>query len=281
MPTLANSSRQDALRDQAGHVHLAIHRDPASGAAALRLSAPLFEAEWQDEITTSTVTTAAGVLKGCPSPERVFELTQRVMDSTSRLVAGFLARAPQGAVACRAGCDHCCHVVVGVTPPEALTIFEHVKRTFSSEAFERLRQRVAEFLELTRALSSSARFAPEYPCVFLEDGCCSIYEVRPLACRGMNSLDATECESRLRDPEARRAFAANGGGRLFLEPVRAFRAISAGLQLGIAELYRLDMRPLELTAAMQVLLEGGTSVLDAWLAGKHPFTAALCNPLEE
>jgi hypothetical protein len=198
------------------------------------------------------------------------------MDSTSRLVAGLLAHAPQDGVACKAGCAHCCHVVVAVTAPEALTIFDHVQRSWSAPAFARLATRIAEFCERTRGMSSSERFSPEYPCVFLESERCSIYEVRPFACRGMNSLDATECETRLRVPEIRARFAAKGGGRLFVEPIRAFRAVSAGLQFGLGELYHLDMRPLELSAVMHILLQGSASLAAAWLAGERPFNPALC-----
>ena len=56
------------------------------------------------------------------------------MAGVSRLAEGFLAKAPPGSVACRAGCDHCCYQVVGVTPPEALAIVDHLKKTLTSAA---------------------------------------------------------------------------------------------------------------------------------------------------
>jgi Fe-S-cluster containining protein len=256
-------------------VHLAVRLDPASGEERLGLDAPLFEERWQDEVAVSAAVTARGALGRAPTLEHVVDLARRAMDATSRLIAGLLARAPDGAVACGAGCDHCCHVVVGVTAPEALTIVDHLKRSRPAPALERLAERVAAARARTRGLSSSERFSPEHPCIFLEAGRCSIYDVRPLACRGMNSLDATECETRLRDPEARAAFAASGGGHLFVEPIRAFRAVSGGLQLALADLYHLDMRPMDLTAAMHLLLRDGPALADAWMAGDQPFEAAL------
>jgi hypothetical protein len=241
----------------------------------LRLRSPLFEKTWQDELAASAASTALGVLGARPTLDGVVALTRTTMAATSRLVAGFLAHAPDGAVACRAGCDHCCHVVVGVTAPEALTIFAHVERSRSPADLARLAARVAGAHERTRGLSSAARFSPEHPCAFLEAGCCSVYEVRPLACRGMNSLDAAECETRLRDPAARAEFATRGGGHLFEEPVRAFRAVSGGLQLALLEIYRLDMRPLDLTAAMHLLLQHGRPLVDRWMAGQNPFEPAV------
>jgi hypothetical protein len=137
---------------------------------------------------------------------------------------------------------------------------------------------VAVLREKSRELSSTERFSPDHPCAFLEGGRCSIYEVRPLSCRGMNSLDATECETRLRDPAARADFVAHGGGHLFVEPVRAFRAVSAGLQLSLAKLYRLDSRPLDLVIVMDLLLRNGAALSNEWIGGRQPFDSALRDP---
>ena len=91
----------------------------------------------------------------------------------------------------------------------------------------------------------------------------------------MNSLDADECRARLRDPEARAAFVESGeGGHSFMEPIRGFHAVSAGMQLALAELYALDMRPLELTAALRLLLNEPQSLVSDWLAGKRSLEAA-------
>jgi Fe-S-cluster containining protein len=270
--------RERAFRDDAGRVHLAVHRDAGSGREFVTLKAPLFKEPWQNDVTAGAANTVLGVLGREPSVERVVELTESAMAATSRLVAGFLAHAPEGALACKAGCDHCCYQVVGVTPAEALTIWSHLQRTRSAEELERLGARVVELREKSRGLSSTERFSPDHPCAFLEAGRCSIYEVRPLSCRGMNSLDAKECETRLREPAARAEFVAHGGGHLFVEPVRAFRAVSAGLQLSLAELYHLDSRPLDLIAAMDLLLRDGAALSTEWIAGRQPFDSALRDP---
>jgi len=60
-----------------------------------------------------------------------------------------------------------------------------------------------------------------------------------------------------------------------MEPIRAFHAISAGLQLSLAELYQLDMRPVELTAVLQLLLNGAESNSREWLSGQKPFESAV------
>ncbi|HET9960443.1 MAG TPA: YkgJ family cysteine cluster protein [Polyangiaceae bacterium] len=253
-----------------------LHRDASTGQEQVFLKAPIFGEPWQNEVAAAGASTVRGFLGAQPSRERLIALTHKVMASTSQLAEGFLARAPAGTVACKAGCDHCCYQSVGVTPPEAIAIFEFVKQTRTGAAFEAFAAHVAERYTQTRGLSSSERFSPQHPCVFLESGRCSIYEVRPLSCRGMNSLNAEECATRLRDPEARAAFLLNGAGsHSFLEPIRAFHALSAGLQLGLAELYALDVRPLDLIAAMQLLLRDSESVVRDWMSGAPAFESTL------
>ena len=265
-------------RDPGGRVHLTVQRDPASGAENVALTGPLFDEGWQNEIAAAAAATAHGTLVRETSPESIVALAHATMAAASRLIDGLLARAPAGAVACRAGCDHCCYQSVGVTPPEALAIFDHLSRTLSDAELGRVAANVAAHRARTRGLSTAERFSPSHPCAFLDtaSGRCTIYAVRPLSCRGMNSLDAGECETRLRDPVARAAFLASGvGGHSFMEPIRAFHAVSAGLQLGVAELHGLDMRPLDLTAAMDLLLNGPPSIPDDWIAGGTPFEPAL------
>jgi Fe-S-cluster containining protein len=262
-------------RDARGRLHLALHRDAVTGDEGLALEVPVFEGPWQNEIAAGTANTAYRTLGSEATLEGTVDLARNVMAATSRLTEGLLARAPAGAVACRAGCDHCCHQAVGVTPPEALAILDHISRTFSDAELEAVGARVAQLTAQTRGLSAADRFSPDHPCPFLRSGQCSIYEVRPLSCRGMNSLDAGECEKRLRDPDARAAFlAGNFGGHSFMEPIRAFHAVSAGLQIALDELYSLDMRPLDLTAAMDLLLNGPESIPAEWMIGKTPFESA-------
>jgi len=258
-----------------GRVHLRVVRDAATGEEAVALAAPVFDQEWQNEIAAGAANTAHAACAGAPALAAMVALAREAMAATSRMSEALLARAPAGSVACRAGCDHCCYQSVGVTPPEALAIFDHLSHARSDDQLARLAAHVSARRAETRGLSAAERFSPAHPCVFLEAGQCTIYEVRPLSCRAMNSLDAGECERRLRDPEARAAFVAAGlGGHSFLEPIRASHAISAGLQLALAELHGLDMRPLDLIGAMDLLLNGTREIPDAWIDGEAAFQAS-------
>jgi Fe-S-cluster containining protein len=256
-------------------VHLRVVRDADTEQEQVALAAPVFDEDWQNEIAAGAATTAHAACAGGPTLPEMVALARDAMAATSRMGAALLARAPAGAVACRAGCDHCCYQSVGVTPPEALAIFDHLSQTRAEDQLARLAAQAAARRAETRGLTAAQRFSPAHPCLFLEGGQCTIYEVRPLSCRAMNSLDAGECERRLRDPEARAAFVAAGlGGHSFLEPIRASHAISAGLQLALSQLHGLDMRPLDLIGAIDLLLNGAPELPDAWIAGEPAFQAA-------
>jgi hypothetical protein len=273
-PLATHVVQQVAKRSADGHLHLALHRD-ANGHEHATLSSPVFGVAWLDELALGAASTTLGVFGEQPSFARAALLAERITAAASRLTEGMLSRSPER-VACRSGCDHCCHQSVAVTLPEALAIVAHLREAWTSDELLLFTARLAERVERTRGTSADERFSPELPCLFLREGSCSIYEVRPLVCRGMNSLDASDCARRLRDATARAEFLARGaGGRCFLEPIQATQAISAGLQLAGSELYGLDLRPLDLAAALLLLLNGNTALEQAWLGGGAPLQGAV------
>jgi Fe-S-cluster containining protein len=73
-------------------------------------------------------------------------------------------------LACRAGCEACCHVELEVSDVEADAIRE-VLRQLPADVGARLAE---------RARSPRVEGGP---CVMLEDGRCVVYEARPLVCR--------------------------------------------------------------------------------------------------
>ena len=112
------------------------------------------------------------------------------------------AHPPRQTVACRMGCDHCCHLYVSATAPELLAIAEHVA-AWPPERRDALRSRLADALPATRGLSPVERVGLGLPCPMLEDGLCGIYPVRPLGCRAYASFDAAACDRSTRERDAR------------------------------------------------------------------------------
>jgi hypothetical protein len=85
--------------------------------------------------------------------------------------------------ACKKGCSHCCHIKVEMTDLEAVQLGEAIGRR------PNMNQRYTSLDE--------AWFGYHTPCPFLEDGECSIYEHRPMACRKNHNLDIDELFCRL------------------------------------------------------------------------------------
>ena len=91
--------------------------------------------------------------------------------------------------ACQAGCAHCCHLRVEATEPEVFHIAQHL-RAQPAEA-------LADALSALHRHVTTAALNPTNParqaCSFLVDERCSIYPVRPAACRKAHSLSAPHC----------------------------------------------------------------------------------------
>jgi len=100
-------------------------------------------------------------------------------------------------VACRAGCDACCHVPVGVQAHEVLIVAEHIQKTFSPEELEAVITRAATYRTTVSGKTNRAQAALKLPCVLLRTGNCTVYEARPEACRSHHSHNAAACGQNL------------------------------------------------------------------------------------
>ena len=106
--------------------------------------------------------------------------------------------------ACAEGCAWCCYLgYASISVPEAVAIADHLRDELDEEMQARIGARLDAAIEGAEGLSPQARWRAREPCPFLDvdRGQCRVYEVRPLRCRGWNSLDADACEQsyRMRD----------------------------------------------------------------------------------
>lgn len=91
--------------------------------------------------------------------------------------------AKSGAVpSCGKGCAHCCSLLCTCTFVESLLIAETL---IEKGELEELLPRLREAAKATDypGVNTGSYFSKNIPCVFLKDGACSIYEIRPSACR--------------------------------------------------------------------------------------------------
>ena len=98
-------------------------------------------------------------------------------------------------VACEAGCHYCCFYQVLLTPLEALFIGHYVETTFTEKQKLDLINEIDETLDMTdgKSVEERAQTWHDAPCIFLANGRCSVYDVRPFACRAWHSLSSGQC----------------------------------------------------------------------------------------
>ncbi len=117
---------------------------------------------------------------------------QRAAAVHTALAPLFAATSAAASRACRRGCDHCCHLPVGVTFGEVLQLLAAVQEQGPLPA------RVAAAARRT-AGTPWDRLVGQ-PCPLLADGACAVHAARPLPCRALASSDADACARALHAP---------------------------------------------------------------------------------
>lgn len=207
-------------------------------------------------------------LSADPSPMTVVRLGLQAVRNCEGVSEGLLQEF-QPTLACHAGCDYCCYPPVAATVPEVANIVAFVETQLSSEEGERLRSRVSAVKQETAHLTGAQRASISLACPYLEQGRCSVYPVRPLACRGFNSYDESVCREVFEHPK---------------EPpkVPSFTpliASSQGMKEGMASgLLRrgLSTPVVDLVKASDKLFQELDETLEEWLRGQDVFSD--CQP---
>ena len=129
----------------------------------------------------------------------------------------------------------------------AWRVARHVKSTWSAAAIEALVARI----ETTFRMNVDDRMAKRVPCPFLVEGSCSIYAVRPFACRRQVSIDASLCEKALDGDDANFPF---------IKSVGQHGANVRVATAAAAKACGIDYTAYELTSAMRKFLQGAIDI---------------------
>lgn len=172
-------------------------------------------------------------------------------------------------LACSEGCDLCCYPPVSATVPEVANIVAYVLSRLPTEEQDRIERRVHEVARQVALLTGRQRIERNIACPYLRDGCCTIYEVRPLACRGFNSTDRSVCEKVFAQPEAPPPVPA------FVPLMASAQGLKQGLFVGL-EQSGLPNPMVDLVKGSKKLLDSLDETLEEWLEGKDVF--ADCQP---
>ncbi len=96
---------------------------------------------------------------------------------------------------CDSGCDYCCHPPVSAAVPEVANIVAYVFNHLPEAEQDRIMARVEQVYARVHPMSGPERTSSNIACPYLAEGKCSIYPVRPLACRGFNSTSRADCQT--------------------------------------------------------------------------------------
>jgi Fe-S-cluster containining protein len=171
-------------------------------------------------------------------------------------------------IACRQGCAWCCHQNVEVSIGEAVLIA--VEMSIAGNKYgEVLDERAGELA----GLDDIARAKTGKPCPLLDaEGSCSVYEVRPLACRSYVAPDAANCKAAFDS-----AVHGNGAVRPVSHglPQITGCAVRAGVN-GMLKDFGLQHDDVDLVSAVAAIRKD-YEVIDRWAQGESPFIVRIAD----
>jgi len=174
---------------------------------------------------------------------------------------------------CGKGCATCCTLRVTATAPEVLMLARFIRAIHP-----RLHQRgidlpgqVARANQMTQGVGESARVTARQRCPFIAQGVCVIYQVRPLACRGLASHDRQAC-----------AQAASGRAEAipYSEPHMNVRSLVQNAMQSALRDARLAWGSYELNQALTMAFDD-PSLEPRWLRGEDVFAEARVCDVDE
>jgi uncharacterized protein len=193
------------------------------------------------------------------SVENTVAFAQRTANKSLPLISS------KGApVACKDGCHWCCYLRVATSVPEMVWLANHIRKSWPDEKLAALRDRLEQLAADPRVISKDLKPEHRIACALLEDGRCSVYTHRPLACRKAHAFDAAMCE---------RSLDVSGiPGERNNEYVIPFEAAALGMEAGFGK-RGAPSATVELTRALAVALREDNA-LERWISGDPLFTDA-------
>jgi Putative zinc- or iron-chelating domain len=176
-------------------------------------------------------------------------------------------------LACREGCSLCCWLRVDGFAHEIFLIADHVRRHFTADEMADLLGRLATHAETVLPLTPFAHATMNVRCPLLVDGRCSVYAVRPQACRRHHSRDFAPCQFTFDHPTDLAAPAAHDR--------ELFRALTAAMQENIYAYAGcgFDHTIYELGTALAEALSDPAS-WERWRNHEQTFISASVTPAE-
>ncbi len=102
-------------------------------------------------------------------------------------------------LACGEGCSYCCHLHITVKPYELLPIVDHIQKLEAVEKSE-VENIMRDNCKLVEEATDENLLLINFTCPFLISDSCSIYSIRPTACRIAHSKRSEICKEAFQFP---------------------------------------------------------------------------------
>ena len=237
-------------------------------------SLPVLTTSELEEIAAYVVRTekaaTIALLQGQPTEETLLSIADRahaVADEATRFASSRSSESDQPA--CARGCDACCYLHVVATVPEVLRIAVFSKSHLSISEQASICERIDQEIEFTQNQTALERRGARIPCPLLdiEKRECKVHPVRPVACRGWNSLDADICNHDREHPELDTKAKVNLGQYLLVNK------ITEGYRAALTELGK-DNQSLDLARGLKAAFDN-PRLGEAWLADDRSMSGAI------
>ena len=131
-------------------------------------------------------------------------------------------------VACKKGCEWCCHQPVFALDYELDYLSFFLSKHFSKEEQKKIKRKAKEKNSKLMKLENDLLLNAKYPCPLLDNGSCMAYIARPMACRIYLSSDVKTCLKFYHSPEDKNNYPA-----LLEFPMRAGRMMNEGFKAAL------------------------------------------------
>lgn len=160
-----------------------------------------------------------------------------------------LAKRQNIEVACAKGCHWCCHQAVYANSYELHFLSHKIKSRFSPEKIEEIKKLALAKHTATFQMNEEEIAKYKSPCPLLENGACSVYDARPMACRIYLSTKIESCLEFYHHPENESNYPA-----LIDFPLRAGRMMNEGFRAALKE-FGIETAEFRLEEGLNIVLK--------------------------
>ncbi len=141
-----------------------------------------------------------------------------------------MAKRQQVNVACKKGCEYCCHQAVFANSYELHYLGNYINEKFYTPNKDQVINKAVAKDKAVLKLDEKQMLSYKSPCPLLIDGACSAYEARPMACRIYLSMDLPSCLEFFKNPDSATSYP-----QLLEFPLMAGRMMNEGFTAALRE----------------------------------------------